>query len=278
MVQFIACAKAAWQCRDYRPQRVSFQQARTWLQQFEKHDRPAATDLLNRIVYFSEAQTRKILVDQNDALLRILRTSGLRLQNAIYVQLHDAGSSSPAMLNMLRDAARLERLGCNFVDSRDALRLNHLSNKLGEGAIVYVDDFLGTGDQFCKARDFMIPHVVGNFAEFLLVPCICEEAYGRLAKLGVEVLTGDIHTRAERPLHDNCAILKPEVKERLRTLCMQIDGRSALGYGGLASMVVFYRNAPNCLPVIFRGNVDQDPHAGIFPRISDLPRRVFLVS
>ena len=275
MVQFIASAKAAWWCRDYKPQPVNFKQVRKWLQQFEKHDRPAAADLLNRIVYFSEAKTRRILVNQNDALLKKLRTSSLRLQNAIYVQLHDAGSSSPAMLNTLRDAARLERLGCKFIDSRDALRLHRTTNELGEGAIVYVDDFLGTGDQFCQAREFMIPNVVGNFAEFLLVPCICEEAYGRLARLGVEVFTEDIHTRAERPLLDNCAVLEEEVKERLRTLCVGIDGRSALGYGGLASMVVFYRNAPNSLPVIFRGNVDQEPNMGIFPRISDLPRRVF---
>jgi hypothetical protein len=274
MRHLIACAMAALRFRDYRPQGVEFQRCKKWLEQFEKPDRLAVAALLSKIVYFSESQTRKALIDQNDVLLRKLKLAGLRFRNVIYVQLHDAGSSSPAMVNMLRDGARLERLGCHFIDSRDVLGLNHLSNKLGEGAIVYVDDFVGTADQFCESREFMIQNVVGNFAEFLLAPCICEEAHYRLAQLGVEVYAEKIHVRADRPLHDNCTILEPEVKERLRSLCLQIDKKSALGYKALASMVVFYRNAPDTIPVLLRGSVDQKPYVGIFPRISDLPKRI----
>ena len=152
--------------------------------------------------------------------------------------------------------------------------MNHLTNKLGEGAIVYVDDFLGTGDQFCESRDFMMENVVGNFAEFLLVPCICEEAYARLAKIGVDVFTANIHARAERPLHKDSSILRPEVKNRLQDLCAKIQAQNALGYKDLASMVVLYRNAPDTFPKIFRGNQDQSPYVGLIPRISDLPKRV----
>jgi hypothetical protein len=274
MLEFIAYTRLVWRYRHYRPQPVSFNALRRWLAQFQKQDRRLLTNLASKIVFFSESQTKKALVDQNDALLARLRASGLRLPNIIYVSLHDAGSSSPAMLNMLRDAARLERLGCRLMDSQNALGINKLTNKLGEGAIVYVDDFLGTGDQFCSARDFMMASVVGSYSEFLLVPCICEEAYSRLAKIGVEVFTRVIHLRAERPLHDNCRILDQQVKTRLRSLCAQIDARSSLGYAGLASMIVFYRNAPNSLPAIFRGNVDQKPYVGLLPRISDLPKRV----
>jgi hypothetical protein len=178
------------------------------------------------------------------------------------------------MLALLRDAARLERLGCKFIGSREVLNLNRVTKELGEGALVYVDDFLGTGNQFCEERKFMMENVVGNFAEFALVACICEEAYRKLSEIGVEVLTESVHTRAQRPLHDDSAILEPETKERLRALCTRIDRKSALGYEGLASMVVLYRNSPDTIPVIFRGNVDQKPFIGIFPRISDLPKRV----
>ncbi len=274
MRQFIACARVAFRCRDYKPQSISIRLAQKWLQQFEKQDRRAITALMDRIIYFSEAQTRRILLNQNDAILRKLTKSGLRLRNVIYAHIHEAGSSSPMMLALLRDAARLERLGCKFIGSREVLNLNRMTNELEEGALVYVDDFLGTGNQFCEERKFMMDHVVGNFAEFLLVPCICEEAYKKLSEIGVEVFTEKIHTRAERPLHDDSAILPPESKERLRTLCTRIDRKCALGYEQLASMVVMYRNSPNTLPVMFRGNVDQEPFVGIFPRISDLPKRV----
>ena len=36
-------------------------------------------------------------------------------------------------------------------------------------------------------------------------------------------------------------------------------------------MVVLYRNAPNTVPVMLRGNVNQKPYFGIFPRTIDLP-------
>jgi hypothetical protein len=274
MFQLITLAKAAFRCEDYRPQGVSLARARQWLQQFPKADRRAICKILNHIVYFSERQTTKILIEQNDALLKKLKAAGLSHRNIIYVQIHDAGSSSPVMVNLVRDGGRLETLGCRFIDSRNSMGVNHLTNRLTEGAIVYVDDFLGTGNQFCEAREFMMESVIGNFSEFLLVPCICEEAYSRLSKIGVEVFTGHIHTRAERPLHDNSAVLTPEAKHTLRELCVKIQKQNALGYEGLASMVVLYRNAPDTLPKIFRGNVDQSPYTGIFPRISDLPRRV----
>jgi len=205
--------------------------------------------------------------------MRRLRKAGIPPKKLIYTQIHDAGSSSPFMLNMLRDSAGLERLGCNFIDSRDSLNLNKLTNKVEEGAIIYVDDFVGTGDQFSEARDFAVQSVVGNFAEFLLVPSICEEAIYKLAAKGIEAITGHIHSKAERPLHDQCALLDPETKMRIRNVCEEINKRMPLGYKDLATMVVLYRNSPNTIPALFRGNLNQLPFAGIFPRITDLPER-----
>ena len=36
---------------------------------------------------------------------------------------------------LLRDAAGLDRLGCHFVDADDSLKLNKVTNKVGEGAL-----------------------------------------------------------------------------------------------------------------------------------------------
>src|ERR1700756_1228438 len=158
--------------------------------------------------------------------------------------LHDAGSSSPVMLNLLRDAARSERRGCPLIDGNNSLRLHEVTNQLGEGAIVYVDDFSGTGKQFCETRKFVSRSIVGNFSEFLLVPCLCEEAVHRLGKEGIDFYTGLVHTRAERPLHENSTVLDPETKNRLRQISLGIHSRMGLGFSGLATNVVLYRNAP----------------------------------
>src|SRR5439155_23764590 len=123
-------------------------------------------------------------------------------------------SSSPVMLNLLRDAANLEKRGCKFVDGKDELGLMKAMTELGEGAIIYVDDFVGTGNQFCEARDFAAKNfVVNTFSEFLLVPAICEEAIYKLSERGIEAFAGHVHSKAERPLHANSGILRLEEKE-----------------------------------------------------------------
>ena len=266
-------ALAAFRFGDYEPQPVTFVGAQRWIRQFEKRDRRTAGILLENVFYLSEATTKRILVEQNQALMKRLADAGVPPKKLIYVQVDDAGSSSPEMLAMLRNAARLERLGCRFVDSRDSLGLNKVTNAVGEGALIYVDDFVGTGDQFCGARDFAVKSVVGTFSEFLLAPSICEEAIYQIAARGIEAFAGHVHSKAERPLHDNSNVLDSDAKERIRVKCKEISPKMGLGYRELATMVVLYRNAPNSVPAVFRGNLNQKPFAGIFPRTTDLPVR-----
>ena len=175
------------------------------------------------------------------------------------------------MLNILRDAAGLERRGCKFIDGRDSLRLNKITNEVGEGALIYVDDFVGTGNQFCEERDFAAQSVVGTFSEFLLVPSICEEAIYKIAERGVEAFAGHVHSKVWKcPLHANSNLLDSDSKERMLQICKGISPKMSLGYKGLATMVVLYRNAPNTVPALFRGNLNQKPFCGMFPRTTDL--------
>ena len=258
-------------CHDYKPQPLTWLSVKNWTRQF-KQDRRLAERLVDKVIYISESETRNYLVDQNAALMKRLADAGVPSKKLIYVQVHDAGSSSPVMLNLLRDSAGLEKLGCRFVDCHDTMRMTKLMNELGEGALIYVDDFVGTGNQFCEERDFAAKNfLVNTFSEFLIAPSICEEAYYKLAERGIEAFTGKLHYKAERPLHANSTIFKKEEKERLELMCKGVSSSFGLGYKGLATMVVFYRNAPNTVPIILRGSMNQTPFSGIFPRTTDLP-------
>ncbi len=255
----------------FKPQRVTINRFVKWLNQFEKKDKKTILQLLKKVTYISEKETESILVNLNARLLERLAKSDITLKNIIYVQIHDPGSSSAVMLNMLRDGARLERKGCYFIDSKNIRELNEITSKLGQGAIIYVDDFAGSGDQFDGVRKYLAEYVVGNFSEFFLLPAICEEAVYQLGRLGVEAMARIVHSKAERPLHPNSSILDKGTKERLIELCTKIDKKGALGYKDLATMIVFYRNTPNSVPVIFRGCIKQNPWVGILPRTTDLP-------
>ena len=270
MLRLISSVRAALRFRDYKPQPLSWLSALRWINQFAKEDRALAERLLDNVIYLSEATTRQILIAQNADLMKRLNEAGLPAKNLIYVSVHEAGSSSPVMLNVLREAAFLEKLGCKLIDGRDTLNLVKAMNKLGEGALIYVDDFVGSGTQFCAERDFIAQNFVGTFAEFMLAPSICEEAFEKLDERGIQAFAGHKHVKAERPLHPECIVFDEKDRLRVAAICKKID-KFGLGYKGLATMVVLYRNAPNTVPVMLRGNVNQKPYFGIFPRTIDLP-------
>lgn len=258
--------------RDYQPQHVSMASLGRWIKQLQnKEDQKLAWMLLDNVIYLSEHETKRILVHQNNALMENLRRAGLPSNKLIYISTDDAASSSPMMLGMLRNAALLEQQGCKFLDGHDAMGINRITSKLQEGAIIYIDDFVGSGNQFTRARNFLMENVVGTFSEFLLVPSICEEGYAKLNELGVTVHAGHIHAKAERPLHKHSHLMHGEGRDRLIQICKEIRPNTSLGYENLATMVVLYRNAPNSIPAILRGSDKQEPFYGLFPRFKDLP-------
>jgi hypothetical protein len=262
---------AIYRFSGYKPQPLKMHIINKWLGQFKEKDKFSILRLLWKIKYVTEKETENLILSKNTYLLERLSKSKITLKNIIYVQLHDPGSSSPVILNMLRDRGRLERKGCRFVDSKDVLELNKLTSKLGSGAIIYVDDFSGSGHQFCTVRDFISDHIIGNFSEFFLLACICEEANYELNLRRVETVAGFVHKKVARPLHPDSSIFNKATKDRLIEICNKIDPNGALGYKKLATMVVFYRNAPTSLPVILRGRVNQKGWIGILPRTTDLP-------
>jgi hypothetical protein len=266
-----SCLRNASKFRDYAPQTVTYEKIETWFRQFDRRHWKHLSVFLSKVVYFSRRDTEAALISLNQKLFERLNESDISADRIVYVQFDKAASSSPAMLNILRDSARLERRGCHFLDSSDVSRVFETTNALGQGAIVYVDDFVGTGKQFARSHKRFSEYIVGNFSEFLLAPCVCEEALSNLAERGVEPITALIHLKKARPLHADSNEMADEAKNRLVELCKEIHPQEGLGFKKLATMVVFHRNAPNTVPLLLRGNLYQKPFVGILPRTTDLP-------
>jgi len=267
------CLKAMVRFRDYRPQSVTRKIFANWIEQFDPRDRKDVLKALNRVNYLSEDRTRRTLVHLNEALLKRLQDDGVSPDKVIYVQYDDPGSSSPVMLNLLRDASQLERRGCKLVDANNHLEVYKATNSIEGGAIVYVDDFIGSANQFQQTRTAISRQIVGTFTEFLLVAAICEEGVVAVTKMGIEAVTSIIDVKADRPLHPFSSHLSPEARGRLEAICLQIDANLGLGVHQLSSMTVLYRNAPDTFPLLFRGSINQSPVSGILPRAQDLPIR-----
>jgi hypothetical protein len=256
--------------KDYRPQPVSIRAAWRWLSQYPFSVRNRLLMLLDQIIYFSEQETVDTLVSLNHDILNLLAADGMDLDKVIYVSIDSAGSSSQVMLNLLRDAENLERKRARLIDSRDTINLSKITAGIGSGAIIYVDDFAGTGKQFRRNRNWAAQYILGTFSEFFLVPVICEEAYQRIEALGIVPIYKLMHMKHQRALHRDSEAIAVDIKDQITGYCKKINPNSGLGFDDLATMVVFYRNAPNTMPLIFRGSLKQNPYRGIFPRSDDL--------
>jgi hypothetical protein len=271
MLSFLrACWKMLLNFRGYKPQPVTPLSVWRWLSQFPVSSRLQLILLLDHVIYVSEKATIQKLVSLNQDILARLRADDIELDKVIYVAIDVAGSSGHVMLNLLRDAENLERRGARLVDSKDTYFLKELTGTIGSGAIIYVDDFAGTGKQFRRNRDWTAQFILGTFSEFFLAPAICEEAYQRIEESGVVPVSSFVHTTDQRPLHRESKILTDDRKSYIIDLCKEINPNAGLGFGNLATMVVFYRNAPNTMPLVFRGSLKQSPYRGIFPRSDDL--------
>jgi hypothetical protein len=259
--------------KDYRPQPVTKKSIRIWLNQFPSNeDKKAALYLLSKFRYYSEKDTISTLIDINERLLEQLNSNGIPPNKVIYISVDEPASSSHIMLSLIKDNGRLERRGCHFIDSR-SVDLITKTIELEEGAIIYIDDFSATGNQFSTARQFISSNIplLGKFSEFLILLSICEEAYAVIRKLDVDIRYSHIHSIEERQLHCNNTTYNDENRSRLKEVCEKIDNKFPLGYKNMATMVGFYRNIPNTTPLIFRGDLGQSKFKGILPRTQDLP-------
>ena len=262
--------RVANQLRGYKPQPITPSGVLRWVRQFPIDLQIELVKLAANLRFLSETETTSWLVGLNNGVLERLRDDDIDISSVIYVSTDTPGSSSGVMLNLVRDHANLERRRAIFLHHTEAGKIQKTTMRLKRGAIVYVDDFAGTGKQFMRSRKNVAEYVVGAFSEFLLLPCICEEAKERIEQAGVETQSGFVHHRSERPLLNGSDLLDRNAREEIIALSEEQWGRRvALGFDGLATNVIIYRNSPNTTPLLFRGHIGQEPRLGIVPRFDE---------
>ena len=256
--------------RDYEPNRgrLTLRRVRDWVNQFPKASRDDVARLAANLEYFSTSRIVRDLETLNTQIAARLSADGIPASNIVYVAFDDPPSSSPAMCKLLRDQGGLS--GAKFVAATSGLEINKVTTSLATGAIVYVDDFSGTGQQFMSARADVRENINGTFSEFFLLACICEEALRIVEGQGVVAMCERRHTRSERPLLAEGTFLDVAARIRLVEHSEKTWGVGSLGFNMLATNVVFSHAAPDTTPTMFRGNKGQDPWFGIVPRWAEV--------
>ena len=259
-----------WRFRCYQQRKVTPLSVWKWYRQFDAAERTAIRKLMPFVTYVGADDFPAMLLRSHMRLLQRLKENGYNKNQIIFMSFDEAGSSSAVVLNHLRDAAHLEAQEFTLLHSSDIMKIGDITFKIGEGVIVYVDDFLGSGKQLSKNVARVREVLQGNFIEIALTVCACEEASERLGKIGVEAACEIKHLKQDRPLHDDANCLPSELKGKLIQVCQKVAPPHGLGFLRMASMVVLSRNTPNNTPMILRGSPGQTPFVGLLPRTTDL--------
>jgi hypothetical protein len=275
LAEAFAVFKLTNRLKDYEPFPATYERVKSWLYQFNEDERKVLLKTVSHLVFVDKKSFISGLLEENGKLLESLRAKGVQKSNIIYVSVDSAGSSSQVTLNLLRDHGHFGRFGCHFVDSKDIEQIRVLTAKLKSGVIIYVDDFAGTGTQFSRTQQHFAQFVQGVFSHHVLFHTACPEAYDKIERIGVSVRTHKLHSKENRPLHERSSLLAIGERELLTTTCGKINRSYGLGFGSLATMVVFYRNSPNSVPLVFRGDIGQKKWCGLVPRFDDLPARTW---
>lgn len=248
----------------YRHQ-VSDQSINDWLDQFAQDDRDAAARLLDVVDFYSMDRISGAFKAALAALPGWHMTIAQREGKWRFTGLaRSAGESADAMMHRFRVANGLDAKKYNdlFIHPSQILL-----EKLGpDDTLVFVDDFVGTGDSVCKAWEESFAELVPDIGRvFLVVVAAIEDGRKRVGKeTSLTCVPGQELTDHDNFFADKCGAFSKAEKAAILRYCERAHRREPKGYGGCGLVVVFQHRSPNnTLPIFY---VEHNRWSGLFPR------------
>jgi hypothetical protein len=258
--------RSTWQRRfaSYR-QGVTEQGILDWLNAFENRDRDTAARLLDAVEFVSAEQIHGAF----RSLLSILPgwhiDPNRRNGKFVFVAFStSAGESGDNMLHQFRLANNLNHRQFDplFIGRSDLLRAD-----LGtDDTVVFVDDFVGTGNQAVTAWEKMFQELTTEVGNVYLATVAAYQVGSNEIKnkTRMQLLAHRALSYRQSLFHDNCQHFTPHEKQRILHYCKVASPNHPRGFGDCALAVVLYHQCPNnSLAVLHAASRNWDP---LFPR------------
>lgn len=225
-----------------------------WLLQFDDEDLALASKVLQAITYVNAINIRKMTSTLLHMVLERMTAEGL--VRAAFVAVASAASGSGNVARALRDALR----GSGHV-LISMLDLAQAGNDDFD-AVVFVDDFSGTGETLSEwwenVESVVRPKNAQVFAGLLIVT---EAALDEISVFA-EVVAVDELDLTHNALADENTIFSDDEKIRIRYYCERtgVDSELCAGYGECGLLLAFRHGSPdNSLPIIWAKTDDWRP-------------------
>lgn len=236
---------------------------RNWLSQFDIPDIYMAEHILRRMRYVGFEEFEKWLhTSVNEVLETIVKESG-RSAVAIFPiskpfihnfnKQKEAKSPNDSAGRIAHSLKNIERDLPDFVELTprlDSMRKRKVKN------IIFVDDFVGTGDRFIKSWNSSVSRTVKSWCSFGW----CKIWFITFAahESGIKKILKNVHAIDPTRIKINIVI---DQSMMLQNAAMKLilkkygaklgDSAKVMGYGGLATPIIFQHGCPNNVPLIF---------------------------
>lgn len=236
---------------------------RDWLSQFEVPDVYLAEHMLRRIRYVGFEEFESWLQSSVRELLQEILEKDGRVAVAIFPVekpfIHefnknkDEKSPSDSAGRLAHSLKNLERDLPGYVELKprvDSMRKQKVKH------IIFVDDFVGTGDRFIKSWRTTVPASIKSWCSrgwckvWFLTFAAHQAGLNRIIR-NVRPMTLQ-QTRVKVPVAGSFFQETSGIRKVLGKYGAKLgSSRQVMGYGGLACPVVFQHGCPNNLPLIF---------------------------
>lgn len=226
-----------------------------WLDQFEQKDRDVAARILDCVEFVTNEQMAHAFRSILNSLQGWNKDEKHRIGKWRFVPFSgSAGESADSMTHKFRIANGLSSKQYRdlFIYRSDLLREN-----LGaDDAVVFVDDFSGTGNQACDAwkTDFaeLLPEKPTTY--LILVAANIAARQRIQAETDLVVVPHFEYDDKDNIFSTACKHFNSTENNKILEYCQKADHRSPKGYGDCGMVVVFTHNCPNNSIPILHGN------------------------
>lgn len=272
----IAALVARWP--QYKGRTISSEDVRAWLEQFgRKSDQRLMFRILQKLRIFSEDEVRSSMKAAHGTVTRgivnrVAHKQVKRWQSVLVGYLDGPAKSGAYFAKIYADEN--EMFSDNVVE-KSQLKMA-LTKREDVEAVVFVDDFVGTGESACRYLDAIAAECLQllqqrNVRVFLMAVAGTEDGIRKTQEhLGLIGLDAVIHVGTRFGPEDMCfgpeSVVFPDANERSRAqdvaeqVGRKLCRRDPLGYGGSQAAVVFSHNCPNnSLPILWEKRDDWTP-------------------
>ena len=224
--------------RMYLPYGIDAAQAKAWIDQFDEEDLGTALELLHCLTVYSADAVRQMC----QMAVQLLRKKIGDESEVLVVPVGPASKSGHMLAYFFRTATDLK--SSQFMSGPQDSRLESAR------VIAYLDDYVGTGDQFLRWRDSFRRDLKGRSVRELYVSLVgVDRGLERIRETaGIDTVCTDI--RGER---SDCSSVPDDFLEKYSAGLYQVRGQDMWdGYGHARATVAFFYNVPNnTVPIVW---------------------------